>query len=479
MAARKGRQTPTSAYTLPFRKSRGKEAVEAYERSGKKAIQWQKNLCKSIMAVNSHGLWVHQKFGFSVPRRNGKNEVVVMREMWGLEHGEQICHTAHRTSTSRASWTRLCKLLTAAGYVELGRKKKDEPDPENGFRLNKQQGLERITLIKSGGEISFRTRTPNGGLGEGFDLLVIDEAQEYTDAQESALVYTVSDSANPQTIFCGTPPTPISAGTVFLKMRNETLAGKSFETGWAEWSIEKQTADVENTDLWYETNPSMGYHLDERKVRAEIRGDKIDFNIQRLGLWLQYNQHSAITQEEWDALREPALPELTGRLHVGVKYGRDGTNVAMSIAVRTTDERIFVETIDCRPVRAGNEWILLFLDKADVATVVVDGDGGKALLADGMKSLHLGKPTIPTVKEIILANAAFEQGIQDKKICHMGQPSLAAAASNCDKRTIGSNGGFGFRSLREDIEIALLDSVILAYWSCLEEKGSKKQIIRY
>lgn len=46
---------------------------------------------------------------------------------------------------------------------------------------------------------------PQRGLGEEFDLLVIDEAQEYTDDQASALKYVVTDSRNPQTIFCGTP----------------------------------------------------------------------------------------------------------------------------------------------------------------------------------------------------------------------------------------------------------------------------------
>lgn len=475
---KRGRQTPTQSYILPYKKTKGREAVRLYNASGRTAIKWQASLCRDLMAVDASGLWVHQKFGYSVPRRNGKNEVVSMRELWGLKNGEQICHTAHRTTTSHAAWVRLCKLLTDSGYVELGRKKNGEEVPEKSFRLTKQYGLESVALT-GGGTAVFRTRTPNGGLGEGFDLLVIDEAQEYTDAQETALIYTVSDSKNPQTIFCGTPPTPISSGTVFLKMRNDTLAGRSYDTGWAEWSIEQPTDDVENVALWYETNPSMGYHLDERKIRSEIRGDKTDFNIQRLGLWIQYNQHSAITREEWDALREPVLPELSGALHVGIKFGHDGTNAAVSVAVRTADDRILVETIDCRNLRAGCDWILGFLARASWTSVFVDGESGKQMLVNGMAQMHMKKPTLPTVKEIIAANAAFEQGIQSKMLCHMGQPSLAAAASNCDKRAIGANGGFGYRSIRDDIDIAILDSVILAHWSCLEGKGKTKQKISY
>lgn len=83
--------------------------------------------------------------------------------------------------------------------------------------------------------MEFRTRTSSGGLGEGYDVLIIDEAQEYTEAQETSLKYIVSDSENPQTIMLGTPPTAVSAGTVFTKYRETVLAGRGFDSGWAEW----------------------------------------------------------------------------------------------------------------------------------------------------------------------------------------------------------------------------------------------------
>ena len=161
------------------------------------------------------------------------------------------------------------------------------------------------------------------GLGEGYDLLIIDEAQEYTPEQETALKYVVSDSANPQTIMFGTPPTAISAGTVFPKFRKNVLQSESYASGWAEWSV-PEMSDVNDVDLWYETNPSMGYHLNERKIRSEIGDDNTDFNIQRLGLWIKYNQKSAISRNEWEALQVDKLPKLTGQLFVGVKFGING-----------------------------------------------------------------------------------------------------------------------------------------------------------
>lgn len=53
--------------------------------------------------------------------------------------------------------------------------------------------------------------------------MIIDEAQEYTTDQEAALKYTVTDSDNPQTIMCGTPPTPTSSRTVFTDYRDDVL----------------------------------------------------------------------------------------------------------------------------------------------------------------------------------------------------------------------------------------------------------------
>ena len=460
---RKGRQTPTQSVVLPYSDTKGQEAIEIYNASGRTVQEWQGWMLANILAINEDGLWTHTKFGYSVPRRNGKNEIVVMREMYALQNGERVLHTAHRTTTSHSAWERLCNLL-------------DKSNIE--YKSIRASGRECIYIKGSDARVDFRTRSSKGGLGEGFDLLVIDEAQEYTDDQESALKYVVTDSKNPQTIFCGTPPTPVSSGTVFTKLRKNVLEGALENAGWAEWSVERQS-NVRDKDLWYETNPSLGTVFTERSVTDEIGIDEIDFNIQRLGLWLKYNQKSAISKTEWEELQAEKLPKLKGKLFVGIKYGHDGMNVAMSIAVKTKDNKIFVETIDCMEKRLGNWWIIDFLRTADVNKVAIDGANGQAILMDEMKEPKLKKPLLPTVKEIINANAAFEQAIFQQNITHMNQPSLMNSVSNCEKRSIGTNGGFGYKSLRDDIDVSILDSVILAYWLCKQNKDKKKQKISY
>lgn len=458
-----GNQYPTQSVILPYTDTQYQAAIDAYEKSGRTAQEWQVNLSKHIFAVNDDGLWTHTKFGYSIPRRNGKNEIVAIRETAGLERGEQMLHTAHRTTTSHAAWERLLRLLDNAGieYTSL-----------------RATGRERIELPSTGGRCEFRTRTSTGGLGEGFDLLVIDEAQEYTSDQESALKYVVTDSKNPQTIFCGTPPTPLSSGTVFVNFRNDALNRKIENAGWAEWGVEDES-DVRDRELWYLVNPSLGTIFTERSINDEIGTDVVDFNIQRLGLWIKYNQKSAISENDWHDLKVNRLPVLQGKLFVGIKYGNDGANVAMSIAVRTLSGKIFVEAIDCQSVRNGNQWIINFLKKANVEKVVIDGQSGQSLLAAEMKDFKLKEPILPTVKEIINANSLWEQGIFQKSFCHADQPSLTTVVTNCDKRNIGTSGGFGYKSQFDDMDISLMDSALLAHWACSNNKPKKKQQIRY
>lgn len=462
-----GNQLPTQSVTLPYEKSLGKEAIDMYAKTGRTAQEWQELLLYDMMAVNEDGLWTHTKFGYSVPRRNGKNEVVIMRELWALTQGERTLHTAHRTSTSHSAWERICKLLSKAGFVE-----------KVDFKTLKQQGLESIEMLTNEGVLNFRTRSSKGGLGEGYDLLIIDEAQEYQDDEESALKYVVSDSKNPQTIFCGTPPTPVSSGTVFTKFRKAVLSGETKNSAWEEWSVEK-LSDVHDKKLWYQCNPSLGTVLTERSIEDEIGPDETDFNIQRLGLWIKYNQKSAITKAEWEKLIVTKMPKFNKSIFVGIKYGKDGTNVAMSVAVKTQDGKIFIEGIDCQPIRNGTDWMLGYLKKMQPKTIVIDGAGSQQILADELKDCHIKGVVLPTVKEIVRANASFEQGIFSGIICHTNQPSMTQAASNCEKRPIGSNGGFGYKALKEGIEIALLDSAILAFWACSESKVKKQQRVSY
>ena len=454
-----GNQVPTLSIVLPYTESYGGEAVELYNMTENTAQEWQALLINDLMAINDDGLWTHTKFGYAVSRRNGKTEVVTARELWGLFNGEHILHTAHLTETAHIAWERLKHRIESVGIV-----------PKSTY---KAYGKEHIEL-NNGGYIAFRTRTSSGALGSGYDLLVIDEAQEYTRAQQTALNYVTSSSKNPQTIMCGTPPTAVSAGDVFRQYRDETIQGDSINSGWAEWSIDHKT-DVHNKEAWYMTNPSLGTILTERVIQDEINGDDIDFNIQRLGLWLKYNQQSAISAPDWDALKVETPPQLKAPLYAGVKFGRDGQNVVLALAAKTTDDRIFVEAIDCRNQREGNEWLVNFLMKCNIAETVADGASGLDTFLAECKAQKIKGVRTATVKDVIQASSDFETAIANKTLCHSGQPALRQSATNCQHRAIGSGGGYGYKTLDDEIEISIVEAVILATHAAAQAKETKQR----
>ncbi len=461
--SRVGNQIPTQSVILPYEKSYGDQAVQLYNKSGNTAQDWQALLSYDIMAVNDDGLWVHTKFGFAVSRRNGKTEILTIRSMLGLGRGERILHTAHLTDTAHVAWERLKARLEYLGIQ---------------IKVTRGYGRESISIPETGAVIDFRTRTSVGALGSGYDLLIIDEAQEYTKEQQTALNYVVSSSKNPQTIMCGTPPTAVSKGTVFRDFRDKTLQGESVNAGWAEWSVDHKTS-VKDKDAWYLTNPSLGMILTERIIQDEINGDDLDFNIQRLGLWIRYNQQSAISAPDWDALKVETLPELKPPIYAGVKFGRDGLNTCLSIAVKTDDGRIFVEGIDCKDQREGNGWIINFLLKVKAKAVLVDGASGLDTFQKECKEQKLKNVKAATTKEVIQASSDFETAIANKTLCHNGQPAMRQSVSNCQHRAIGSGGGYGYKTLDDDIEVALIESAVLATHACATAKEAKKQRIGY
>lgn len=484
---KRGSQTPTVYKYLAtdedLKRSKGKKAIDLYNETTKTAQEWQEGLLEQILAINEDGLYVHSKFGYSIPRRNGKSEVFIARTLYGLEEAvEKLLYTAHRATTSHDFFRRVEKALIEKGYIKANDIKKGDKIPNDKiFDSIKSLGSELITLRKTGASISFRTRTASGGLGEGFDVHLVDEAQEYTEEQESSLKYVVSDSPNPQTLMCGTPPTAVSKGDVFPKVRDNTLADKTKNTGWAEWSVDSKS-DPYDVELWYQTNPSLGIILTERKIEDEIGEDLLDFNIQRLGWWANYNQASAIPDNVWRATMIDKLDKelLKSKLYIGIKFGKDGRNTALSIACKMQDDSIFIQALHCIPTVQGVSWITDLLGRLDYAEVVADGKNGQEMLEKAMREAKLKHLKFPTVAEVINANAEFEQGVFQHLIKHTEQTSLDQAVANCKKRAIGSNGGFGYESLVEEMDIALLDSVIYAYWSAHNAKITRaKPMIGY
>lgn len=319
---------------------------------------------------------------------------------------------------------------------------------------------------------------------------ITHNCQEQNDAQEEALLPTISAGPlqNPQVIMMGTPPTSGSAGTVFLRARRNLLQGKS-DICWQEWSVENIT-DNYDTDAWYETNPSLGYLITEKAIKAEAGAMSQDsFNKMRLGWVMGLDAKRIFTDDEWNELAVQTVKLPTEpRLVYSVKFAPDRSSVSLAVGV-VMDDKIHVEVIERRRMSDGIAWLVRWLlDRwRNADKIIVDGAAGQGLL---IEELVRSEPKIskriltPNVKEAGSAYATFYQAIRDKTLTHFNQPLLNSAIRTCKRRDIGKDGMFGFAPLNPNIQMDPVDAVAFACYganrfSRIKKSTSHQRLILY
>ena len=458
-------------------------AIALYEAYNSELLPWQKAVIRRWMALDENGHWANPDCGLSVPRQNGKTELLICRVIGGMVFkGECLIYTAHQVSTVDEIKRRVLRFFYDA-----------EPEIRGLLtsEFDKEPKSFDFVELRNGGRCIFRTRTRSSGLGYTSDALLHDEAQEMVDAHEEALRPTISAGRqhNPQTIMAGTPPTSGSSGTVFLRARRNVLAGKSENFCWQEWSVENFTA-TDDVDAWYQTNPSLGYLVSERAIKAESTTMSQDsFNKMRLGWYAGLDAQRIFTDDEWNALavtevKLPPNPELA----YAVKFAPDRSAVTLAVGV-DMGEKVHVEVIERKRMSEGQAWLVRWLlDRwRNACVVVVDGAAGQGLLIEELlrAEKRISKRILtPNVKEAGSAYALLTQSIQDGTITHYNQPLLNSAIRTAKRRDIGKDGMFGFAPLNPNIQCDPVDAIAFALYGVNRFKGrfhkaEKQQIILY
>lgn len=443
--------------------------LDSYNR---KPLAWQKAVLRRWMARDEADKWANQTAGLIVPRQNGKSWLAEARILGGMIFlGEHLIYTAHQVSTVDEIKRRILRF-----FYDAESEIRDLLTPE----FDKEPKSFDYIELRNGGRVVFRTRTRSSGLGFTSDTIINDECQEMADSHEEALLPTISAGPlqNPQVIMMGTPPTAGSTGTVFLRARRNVLQGKS-EAGWQEWSVENIT-DNYDEEAWYQTNPSLGYLITEKAIRAEASAMSQDsFNKMRLGWIPGVDAQRVFTDDEWNelAVKEVKLPP-EPELVYAVKFAPDRSSVTLAVGV-PMGEKIHIEVIERKRMSEGIAWLVRWLlDRwRNCNQIIIDGAAGQGLL---IEELLRSEPKIkkriltPNVKEAGNAYACFYQAIQDKTLTHYNQPILNTAIRTAKRRDIGKDGMFGYASLNPAIQMDAVDAVAFAYYGANRFKGSKK-----
>lgn len=425
-------------------------------------LDWQKAIVYRWLAVHwfeetKQWMWSNPKAGLLVPRQNGKTEIIIARIIGGMIFmDEALIYTAHSDKTVDEVKRRVQNFFyNAKEEVRNLLTPEFDKDPKSLDYLE----------TRGGGRCVFRTRTRTGGLGTTNDTLILDEAQEETDAQQEALLPTISagKSQNQQILRAGTPPSGGGTGTVFIRIRQNVVDGKDHETCWQEWSVELMT-DPSDEEAWYNANPSLGYHLMIMAVRNEAKDMAIDsFNKMRLG-WIAGKESArAISDEHWNVLAvEKVTLEQPPRLVYCIKFAPDGSAVSLGVGVYMPNDTVHVELIERKPMSAGTYWLTNWLfDKSNLrwrncAKIIIDGASGTQLLLEELTRTdhRISKKILtPNAKEAGAAYAAFYTAIEQKTITHYDQPALNGSIKTAKKRSIGKDGMFGYASMNPDFQI--------------------------
>lgn len=460
-------------------KTYGDVAADFASRFGLTLDPWQRLVLDDWLAHRG-GRWASRNCGLSVPRQNGKNAVLEVRELFGtVLLGEKFLHTAHEVKTAKKHFRRLQHFFGSqkndpiAKYPELNALVAE---------VRKVNGEEAI-ILTNGGSIEMAARSKSSGRGFTVDVVVFDEAQQLDDDALEALAPTKSSGplGNPQVIYTGTPPGPNAQGEVFTRQRASVLKKAVRARCWHEWSkvgrlgMGDGEVNLDDRANWFETNPALGSRRMPVEIAEDDREDLSDggFARERLGMWADDNPDLArvIPADAWRDHIATELPaEGAPPAAIGLDRWHDGTT-AIAGAWRQGDsthvELLALDAVkdatgvvDWLAERAGRKIPVLIAADSPAASLAAD------LIARKVKVRLLAGPDFARSCQAFVDDAIdgpMTHGVVDTETGEiLAQPQLSDALAGATKLAYGKAGAWVWDRRQPDNDISPLVAATLA-----------------
>lgn len=443
---------------------------------GLKPDPWQQLILDDWLA-ESKGRWASLTCGLSVPRQNGKNAALEVRELFGMVgRGEKILHTAHQVKTAQKHFRRLKHFFG---------KKVDDPGanfPElNALvtEIRNVNGQEAI-ILANGGSVEIVARSQGSGRGFTVDVLVCDEAQDMSDDDLEAVMPATSSAplGNPQWIFTGTPPGPKANGEVFIRVRDEALAGKAKRLTWHEWSVEVRDGeeiDLDDRTLWHAVNPAL---VSGRLQMDVVEGERARFSAdgfarERLGMWDKAVSKAVIDSVVWRNHGD-AESQVLDPVAIALDVAPMNATASLAVAGERADGRKHVEVVKNQ---RGTAWVvdaLVKLNENDPCIIALDPAGGAGALLPAIEAAGLEVHKV-SAREMAQACVGFHQAFTEGDAVHIEQPILTAALGAASKRDLA--GLFAWNRKDANTDITPLVSATLALWAFAHAAARPKQLV--
>jgi hypothetical protein len=478
---------------------------------------WQRWWLGELCGTRPDGRWASFENYLVMPRQNGKNTCLEIRELAGLFlFGESmIIHTAHEFKAAAEHFRRVRDTVT--GYDELRRRVKsvttshgDEaielrPAPTLIFGSGGRRVRRRVAA-----RLRFLARSRGSGRAFTADCVVYDEAMILSDEVVGASLPTLSAVPNPQVIYTA------SAGykdSVQLASVRRRVLRKDPDLMGAEWSVSPHADtcprdeargrksnhfitcaahdDRDDPRSWAKANPALGVRISVSHVAHEMgamAGSPAVFDRERLGVgdWPGGDETWAVLAEEtWAAC---AVPDPGGAVRpVALALDVDPDMLAACISAawyRPGDDggqrRPVIETPrGCH--REGTAWavpqLLELRRKWRPDAIVIPRNGPAAGLADAAENAGLEITRASSADEAAafsLLVTTVRKPPREGRLIHLGRdlaPGLWGSVASAATRDVGDGGrAWSRRDSASDITPA--SSGTLALWGLNRRRRS-------
>lgn len=433
------------------------------------------------MGERADGTWAAKQVGVSVPRQNGKSQLIVARALAGaLLFGEKkIVISAHAQDTARETFSKFIEQM--------------DESPALAERVDKVMNAINREFIKfkNGATIQFKARTVSGSRGFSCDCLLLDEAQILGMPAWVSINSTMSARPNPQVWLLGTPPTPEDNGEVFTSIRTAALGGKAQSLAYLEWSADPK-ADPALETTRASANPAWWTRINHEVVQGEFETyPPARFALDRLGIWRDDAElvQRVIMPDEWSSSGVTEPPS-NGIPSLGVKFSPDGSRVAVCGAMKPAEGPIHVELIGAHTggMEAGTAALVAWIAerRERYAAIVVDGKSSAGAFVSALTDAGVPKRIIvvPTWPEVATANAMLLDGLMRGTITHLateGQKMLDESVERSTRKVRGTDGAWNFYAPGDPGAEVPIQAAALAHWGAKtsKRKPGRKQAVTF
>ncbi len=427
---------------------------------------WQELILRAAMGERADRTWAAKRVGISVPRQNGKSQLLVSRALAGaLLFGERkIVISAHQQDTAREAFGKLQEILDADGNAWLRARIR----PGGVIQALNREAVR----FANGSVVQFKARTQAGGRGFSSDCLMLDEAQRLGRRAWVSINSTMSAMPNPQVWLLGTPPTPEDDGAVFASVRKAARDGTSTAAAWLEWAADPSAPDFDPASEFtrWSANPAWNVRINHEVVAGEFESyTPEEFNLDRLGIWLdESGGWQVLAAADWKAC-EDAGSQPSGSPVLVLDVSPMSSWAGIVAAAETADGRTHVEitgdgqSLDYRP---GVEWVAphcraVVERRGSLDLWIVAGSAAEALVPD----LSDTGVTVRVLSKADYASACvrFASRVASGLVRHIGQRELTAAVAAGAKRT-ADEGLWTWGRSRSSADIVPLVGATAADW---------------